>query len=137
MDGTQRNTPPDSGAGSSDPASNPASSPASTSLDPSALLAALSGAVARMAGEADHGNAAALFLSTLRAHYGGRRAILTVADQEGRDQQWFFAGLSDGDIDYFHAHRPTRESRDACLIETHRTGQSYSVPLAECPGHGG
>ena len=100
----------------------------------SRLLVALSEASCRMSLLQDHGAAAELFLSTLRAHYGCRRAVLTQTDEEGRDHQWFFSGLSDAEIDHFHAHRLAPQVRDACLAEKYRVGQSYAVPPAECPG---
>ena len=125
MEGPQREHPPETG-----------STPADSPEDLSRLLVALSEAACKMGLLPDHGAAASLFLSTLRTHYGCRRAVLTQTDEDGRDHQWFFAGLTDAEIDDFHAHRPAPQVRDACLSERYRTGQSYSVPPAEFPGLG-
>jgi signal transduction histidine kinase/ActR/RegA family two-component response regulator len=114
------------------------SPPAHEPGDPLARLAqALAWAGARMEGADDLHGAAAPFLSALREHYGCRRVVLTVTDLNDRDSQWFFAGLSDTDIDWFHAHRPSASDRDACLSERFRVGGSYCVPPAECAGRGG
>jgi signal transduction histidine kinase/ActR/RegA family two-component response regulator len=101
------------------------------------LIQALSVAAVRMEGAEDLHAAAVPFLSALREHYGCRRAILTVTDLAGRDSQWFFAGLTDSDIDWFHAHRPVARDREAFLAERHRSGRSYSVPVGDCPGRAG
>jgi signal transduction histidine kinase/ActR/RegA family two-component response regulator len=101
------------------------------------LVQALAAAGARMEGADDLHGAAAPFLSALREHYGCRRVVLTVTDLNDRDSQWFFAGLSDADIDWFHAHRPSVGERDACLSERYRVGGSYCVPPAACVGRAG
>jgi signal transduction histidine kinase/ActR/RegA family two-component response regulator len=118
---------------------HPASPPiAQETGDPvTRLVQALAAAGARTEGADDLHGAAAPFLSVLREHYGGRRVILTVTDLNDRDCQWFFAGLSDADIDWFHAHRPSIADRDACLSERYRVGGSYAVPPAACPGRAG
>jgi len=108
--------------------------------DPAArdrLLVASAMTAARLEREADLHAAAALFLSALRQHYGARRAILTVTDSQGRDQQWFFAGLNNGDIDHFHAHRPTAAERDAWFSDKHRIVAAFAVPLAACRARAG
>jgi len=107
--------------------------------DPAArdrLLLASAMTAARLEREADLHAAAALFLSALRQHYGARRAILTVTDAQGRDQQWFFAGLNNADIDHFHAHRPTAAERDAWFSDKHRVA-AFAVPIAACRGRAG
>jgi signal transduction histidine kinase/ActR/RegA family two-component response regulator len=108
--------------------------------DPAArdrLLVASAMAAGRLEREADLHAAAALFLSALRQHYGARRAILTVTDSQGRDQQWFFAGLNNADIDHFHAHRPTAAERDAWFSDRHRVVAAFAVPLAACRARAG
>jgi signal transduction histidine kinase/CheY-like chemotaxis protein len=101
------------------------------------LVQVLAAAGARMEGADDLHGAAAPFLSALREHYGCRRVILTVTDLNDRDSQWFFAGLSDADIDWFHAHRPSVADRDACFSERFRVGGSYCVPPAACASRAG
>jgi len=101
------------------------------------LVLALASAGARMEGADDLHGAAAPFLSVLREHFGCRRVVLTVTDLSSRDSQWFFAGLSDADIDWFHGHRPSAADRDACLSDRYRVGASYCVPPTECDGRAG
>jgi signal transduction histidine kinase/ActR/RegA family two-component response regulator len=96
------------------------------------LLVASAQASARLGREIDLHAAAALFLSALRQHYRTRRAVLSVTDAQGRDRQWFFAGLTNADIDHFHSRRPTMEERDAWFSEGRRVGAAFAVPLAEC-----
>ena len=95
------------------------------------LLAALSEAAARLDGAPNLQSAATLFLSTLRSQSCCRRAVLTVVDEEGRDHQWFFVGLTNAEIDHFHAHRPSGAVRDAVLEESHRVGAGYVLPIDE------
>ena len=94
-------------------------------------------AAARLEREADLHAAAAHFLAVLRQHVALRRAVLSAADVDGRDQRWFFSGLSDADIDYFHAHRPTPAQRAGWLGEKHRVGRLGSVPVEACRDGGG
>jgi two-component system NtrC family sensor kinase len=100
-------------------------------------LEAFAAAANRLERESDLHAAAAHFLSVLRQQASVRRAVLTVADAEGRDQRWFFAGLTDADIDFFHAHRAAAVERDGLLAEKHRTGRVFSVPVAACRDGGG
>ncbi len=69
-----------------------------------------------------------LFLDTIREHSGYRRAVLTLLDAQGRDSQWFFTGLTDDDIDYFHAHKMMPAQRAVLFVERYKTGNSYCVP---------
>jgi signal transduction histidine kinase/ActR/RegA family two-component response regulator len=101
------------------------------------LLVASALAAVRLERETDLHAAAAHFLSALRQHYGARRAILTVSDSQGRDLQWFFAGLSNADIDHYHLHRPTAGERDAWFTDERRAGAAYAVPLAACRARAG
>ncbi|HUD72440.1 MAG TPA: ATP-binding protein, partial [Dongiaceae bacterium] len=100
-------------------------------------LEAFAAAALRLEREADLHAAAAHFLSVLRQQCAVRRAVLTVADADGRDQRWFFAGLTDADIDHFHAHRPAVSERNGWLTEKHRVGRLYFVPVAAGSDGGG
>jgi signal transduction histidine kinase/ActR/RegA family two-component response regulator len=104
---------------------------------PAGLLPALADAAARLERETDLHAAAALFLSGLRDHFAARRAVLAVADTQGRDRQWFFTGLGSPDIDWFHRHRLAEAERLALLTEERRTGRIWSVPVPECPRQAG
>ena len=104
---------------------------------PAGLLPALADAAVRLERETDLHAAAALFLSGLRDHFGARRAVLAVADAQGRDRQWFFTGLSSSDIDWFHRHRLNEEERQALLTGERRSGRAFSVPVPECPRQAG
>ena len=111
--------------------------PAGSRELPAGLLPALADAAARLERENDLHAAAALFLSGLRDHFAARRGVLAVADSQGRDRQWFFAGLGSADIDWFHRHRLKDEERRALLTEERRSGRAYSVPVPECPRQAG
>ncbi len=100
-------------------------------------LEAFAAAALRLEREADLHAAAAHFLSVLRQQCAVRRAVLTVADADGRDQRWFFSGLTDADIDHFHSHRPAAPERNGWLTEKHRAGRLYSVPVAAGRDGGG
>ena len=84
----------------------PADSPS-----PARRLEAFAAAAQRLERETDLHAAAAHFLSVLRQQYPLRRAVLTVNGGEGGDHRWFFSGLTDADIDYFHAHRAAASER--------------------------
>jgi len=77
-----------------------------------------------------------LFLDAVRQHSGYRRAVLSLFDEQGRDVQLFFTGFSDGEIDYFHGHKPGAEQRAAVLQERFLIGHSYLAPGDECAGFG-
>ena len=104
---------------------------------PSGLLPALADAAARLERETDLHAAAALFLSGLREHFAARRAVLAVADAQGRDHQWFFTGLSSADIDWFHRHRLHDAELRGLLTEERRDGRTFSVPVPDCPRQAG
>ncbi|HKQ98332.1 MAG TPA: hypothetical protein VJV75_10685, partial [Candidatus Polarisedimenticolia bacterium] len=95
-------------------------------------LEAFATALLRLEREPDLHSAAALFLSVLRQQCTIKRAVLTITDPEARHPRWFFAGLTDADIDYFHAHRPTPAELDGWLQEKHRAGRTWSLPPAAC-----
>ncbi|HXH27896.1 MAG TPA: ATP-binding protein, partial [Candidatus Polarisedimenticolia bacterium] len=80
--------------------------------------------------EDDLNAACRLFLDAIREHSGYERAILTLLDDQGRDYQWFFTGLSDDDIDHFHGHRMTPTQRVTVLQDRYRIGNSFSVPAS-------
>src|SRR6185295_14401070 len=104
---------------------------------PAGLLPALADAAARLERETDLHAAAALFLSGLRDHFAARRAVLAVADAQGRDHQWFFTGLSSADIDWFHRHRLNEAEIRGLLAEERRDGRTFSVPVPDCPRQAG
>ncbi|HET8946766.1 MAG TPA: ATP-binding protein [Candidatus Polarisedimenticolia bacterium] len=104
---------------------------------PSGLLPALADAAARLERETDLHIAAALFLSGLRDHFAARKAVLAVADAQGRDRQWFFAGMGSADIDWFHGHRLGEAERTALLTGERLSGRAFSVPVPECPRQAG
>jgi two-component system NtrC family sensor kinase len=115
----------------------PPNDPLSGADLPAGLLPALADAAARLERETDLHVAAALFLSGLRDHFAARKAVLAVADAQGRDRQWFFAGLGSPDIDWFHGHRLGEAERTALLTEERRSGRAFSVPVPECPRQAG
>jgi two-component system NtrC family sensor kinase len=100
-------------------------------------ITAFSQVSGRIVQEDDLGAACRLFLEAVREHSPFRRAVLTLLDEEGRDTQWFFTGLTDDEIDHFHRHKMTPTQRAAAFQEAHRLGESYLVPSAGAIGHGG
>jgi hypothetical protein len=64
----------------------PTKDPLSAADLPAGLLPALADAAARLERETDLHIAAALFLSGLRDHFAARKAVLAVADAQGRDR---------------------------------------------------
>ena len=104
---------------------------------PAGFLPALADAAARLERETDLHAAAALFLSGLRDHFATRKAVLAVADAQGRDRQWFFTGLSSADIDWFHRHQLSEAERQALLTAERRDGRTFSVPVPEVPRQAG
>ena len=104
---------------------------------PAGFLPALADAAARLERETDLHAAAALFLSGLRDHFATRKAVLAVADAQGRDHQWFFTGLSSADIDWFHRHRLNDAERQALLTADRCFGRTFSVPVPDCPRQAG
>jgi len=72
-----------------------------------------------------------LFMQALREHAVFRRGILTLLDDDLRGYKWFFFGMTDEEIEYFHAHsthKMTREQRARVFQEKYRVGHSYYIP---------
>ena len=72
-----------------------------------------------------------LFMQALREHSVFRRGILTLLDDDLRGYKWFFFGMTDEEIEYFHAHsthKMTREQRAKVFQEKYRVGHSYYIP---------
>jgi signal transduction histidine kinase len=80
--------------------------------------------------EDDLNVACRMFLDAIRGHSGYERAVMTLLDAQGRDYQWFFTGLSDDDIDYFHGHKMSPAQRSTVLQDRYRTGNSFCVPAS-------
>lgn len=91
----------------------------------------------RIVQEDDLGATCRLFLETIREHSGYRRAVLTLLDAEGHDAQWYFTGLTDADIDYFHAHKMKPAQRASIFQDRYKTGNSYCLPASESINFGG
>ncbi len=72
-----------------------------------------------------------LFMQALREHSVFRRGILTLLDDDLKGYKWFFFGMSDEEIEYFHSHstnKMTREQRATIFQEKFRVGNSYYLP---------
>jgi signal transduction histidine kinase/CheY-like chemotaxis protein len=100
-------------------------------------LTAFSRIAGRILHEDDLNAVCTLFLDGIREHTGYPRAVLTLIDAQGMDFQWFFTGLSDDDIDYFHAHRMSPAQRREAFQERHRVGNSFCLPASAGLGYGG
>jgi signal transduction histidine kinase/ActR/RegA family two-component response regulator len=100
-------------------------------------MVAFSRASNQIVHEDDLSAACRLFLEAIREHSGYRRAVLTLLDPQGREYQWFFTGLTDDDIDYFHAHKMTTAQRESIFQERHKTGNSYCLQASAQINHGG
>jgi signal transduction histidine kinase len=105
--------------------------------DATTLLPVLADAAATLENEDDLHAAAAFFLAGLRDHCGVRRAVLTLCDVQGKDRQWFFSGLTNADIDWFHAHRLDEGQRQRLLADRPRRGRVVAVPPGACPNRAG
>jgi signal transduction histidine kinase len=105
--------------------------------DATTLLPVLADAAAALETGNDLHAAAALFLAGLRDHFSVRRAVLSVCDAAGKDRRWFFSGLTNADIDWFHAHRLDEGQRQRLLGERARRGRIVSVPPGDCPNRAG
>jgi PAS domain S-box-containing protein len=68
-----------------------------------------------------------MFVQALREHSNFQRAILTLLDEEFRGYKWFFAGLSDSEIETFHRNRLTGDQRVTIFQERFRLGNSYYI----------
>ena len=74
-----------------------------------------------------------LFMQVLREHSVFRRGILTLLDEELKGYKWFFFGMSDEEIEYFHSHavnKMSREQRAKIFQEKYRVGNSYYIPAS-------
>jgi signal transduction histidine kinase/ActR/RegA family two-component response regulator len=100
-------------------------------------MAAFSRCAGRIVQEDDFNLACRLFLEAVREHSGYGRAVLTLLDDQGKDTQWFFTGLSDSEIDHFHRHKMTPEQRAAAFQERFRIGSSYLLPASPDINYGG
>jgi signal transduction histidine kinase/ActR/RegA family two-component response regulator len=100
-------------------------------------MAAFSRCSGRIVQEDDFNTACRLFLEAVREHSGYGRAVLTLLDDQGKDSQWFFTGLSDGEIDYFHGHKMNPGQRPAAFQDRFRIGSSYLVPASPEINYGG
>ncbi|MFQ5766367.1 MAG: ATP-binding protein [Acidobacteriota bacterium] len=72
-----------------------------------------------------------LFMQALQDHAVFQRGILTLLDDELKGYKWFFFGMSDEEIEYFHSHssnKMTREQRSRIFQEKYRVGNSYYIP---------
>ncbi len=59
------------------------------------------------------------------------RAILTLCDDDFRGYQWYFAGLSQEEIETFHRNKMTGRERITIFQERYRLGNSYCIPHTE------
>ncbi|MFQ5720203.1 MAG: ATP-binding protein, partial [Acidobacteriota bacterium] len=74
-----------------------------------------------------------LFMQVLREHSVFRRGILTLLDDDMKGYKWFFFGMSDEEIEYFHSHaanKMSREQRAKIFQEKYRVSNSYYIPAA-------
>ena len=99
-------------------------------MEASPELLALNRVSARIAQEDDLQILCRMFLDAVREHSGYRRAVLSLVDEQGRDYQWFFTGLTDAEIDRFHADKMTPPQRASVLQDRYRIGNSYRVPAS-------
>ena len=70
-------------------------------------------------------------MQALKEHSSFRRGILTLLDVDLTGFKWFFFGMSDEEIEYFHSHsssKMTREQRAQIFQEKYRVGNSYFLP---------
>ncbi|HZE89121.1 MAG TPA: ATP-binding protein, partial [Verrucomicrobiae bacterium] len=59
------------------------------------------------------------------------RAILTLCDDDFRGYEWYFAGLTQEEIDTFHRNKMTNRERITIFQEMYRLGNSYYIPHSE------
>lgn len=69
-----------------------------------------------------------MFVQALREHSNYGRAILTLLNGEFRGHKWFFAGLTEKEIDIFHRSRLSGDQRVTIFQERFRMGNSYYIP---------
>ena len=114
-----------------------AAPPTAPGLEGAGGLDAFSVVSARIAREEDLNQICRIFLDTIREHSGFGRAVLTLLDEQGKEVQWFFTGLSDAEIDHFHRHRMSSEQLRSLLMEKLRHGNSYRIERSAAPNGAG
>jgi len=72
-----------------------------------------------------------MFVDAIRDVSTFNRAILTLCDDEFRGYQWYFAGLSEKEIEVFHQNKLTSRERVTIFQERFRLGNSYYIPHEE------
>ncbi len=72
-----------------------------------------------------------MFVDAIRDVSTFNRAILTLCDDEFRGYQWYFAGLSEREIEVFHQNKLTSRERVTIFQERFRLGNSYYIPHDE------
>ncbi|MCZ6833612.1 MAG: ATP-binding protein, partial [Acidobacteria bacterium] len=71
------------------------------------------------------------FMEALKENSVFRRGILTLLDDDLKGCKWFFFGMGDEEIEYFHSHatsKMTRQQRARIFQEKFRLGNSYFLP---------
>lgn len=87
-------------------------------------ITAFSQVSGRIVHEDDLTAACRLFVEAVEEHSGYRRAVLTLIDDQGKDTQWFFTGLTDNEIDRFHRDKMSPDQRAAILRDARKIGAS-------------
>ncbi|MGH9866754.1 MAG: PAS domain-containing hybrid sensor histidine kinase/response regulator [Candidatus Polarisedimenticolia bacterium] len=72
-----------------------------------------------------------MFVDAIRDVSTFNRAILTLCDDDFRGYQWYFAGLSEKEIEVFHQNKLTSRERVTIFQERFRLGNSYYIPHDE------
>jgi len=72
-----------------------------------------------------------MFVDAIRDVSTFNRAILTLCDDEFCGYQWYFAGLSEKEIEVFHQNKLTSRERVTIFQERFRLGNSYYIPHEE------
>ncbi len=71
------------------------------------------------------------FMEALKENSVFRRGILTLLDDDLKGCKWFFFGMGDEEIEYFHSHATglmTRQQRARIFQEKYRISNSYFMP---------
>jgi PAS domain S-box-containing protein len=82
--------------------------------------------------EKDLDSVCRMFVNALSTISTFRRAILTLCDADFRGYQWYFAGLTDEEIETFHRNKMSSRERITIFQERFRLGNSYYIPHTEC-----